>query len=81
MTLVYLEHAHGRRASTLNAVGLELDSQTGAPRIRANDKGAAPRALGDGVLSAPLIVSADGKSVFASRATDKSVRFSLVDQR
>jgi hypothetical protein len=81
MTLVYLVHSSGEKASRLHAVELEIDSQTGTPRIRANSQGPNTRDLGDGVLPAPLIVSADGKSVYASRASEKSVRFSLADRR
>jgi hypothetical protein len=81
MRLVYLLHSGGLATSKLQAVELEIDSQSGVPRSRAGDQGTPTHALGDGVLPAPLIVSADGKSVFASRATEKSVRFSLTEKR
>jgi hypothetical protein len=80
MTLVYLVHFADKRATELRAVELDIDRQTGNPRIRTNRQGESSRALADGIPPAPLVVSADGKSVFAG-GRGKSVRYSLSPER
>ncbi len=75
ISLVYLARSSSENSWRLQSAPLELDPATARPHIK-ND-GTATRALAHGLAPAALVVSADGRDVYAIAASGGTVKHSL----
>ena len=73
--LVYLARRPGDASGVLRERELELDPETGRPRVKSVAQSLA--AGGDALAFGPLLVAADGKSVFALDRSGKNARLRL----
>jgi len=75
ISLVYLTRQPPAPSWQLRSVTLEIDPETGYPRI--NSQSGAHRVLDEGVAPAPLMVSADGRIVYASAGDGRIVKYPI----
>jgi hypothetical protein len=76
--LVYLARRPGEKTARLRSVDLRFDAETGRPRLESGD--GAVRTVGEGLATAPFLVSADGRRVFGLTGGGQVATFPLTAQ-
>jgi len=75
ISLVYLTRRPAARLCQLRSAALEIDRESGRPRI--NSPRSTSHLLDEGLAPAPLMVSADGRSVYAAAGDGRIVKYPI----
>jgi hypothetical protein len=73
--LVYLARRRGEKSARIRSADLSFDAETGRPHLASGRGGC--RTLGEGLGTAPLLVSADGTKVFGLDGSGRLSPFAL----